>query len=109
MEVDVAEHIPKTFIGDPVRLNQILFNLLENAFRNTKEGTVSLKIDSENLDGNMALVRFEIADSGEGIPKEVLDQVFDAYYQLKLNQEKIAKDVYKVSMVFRALSGSEEH
>jgi signal transduction histidine kinase/ActR/RegA family two-component response regulator len=88
LEVDVAEHIPKTFIGDPVRLNQILFNLLENAFRNTKEGTVSLKIDSENLDGNMALVRFEIADSGEGIPKEALDRVFDAYYQLKLDQEK---------------------
>ncbi len=88
LEVEIDEGIPKTFIGDPVRLNQILFNLLENAFRNTKEGTVTLKIGSKNIEGGMALVRFEIADSGEGIPQEALDQVFDAYYQLKLNQEK---------------------
>jgi len=88
LEVVMAEKMPKTFIGDPIRLNQILFNLLENAFRNTKKGTVSLKIDSEDLKGNMAMVHFEVSDTGKGIPKDSLDKVFESYYQLKLNQTK---------------------
>jgi len=86
--VELEEKMPKTFKGDPIRLNQILFNLLENAFRNTKEGTVSLKITSKDVDSKMALVNFEIADSGAGIPIEALDKVFEAYYQLILDQEK---------------------
>ncbi|MEM7185943.1 MAG: ATP-binding protein [Bacteroidota bacterium] len=87
-EVEVSDKMPKTFIGDPVRLNQILFNLLENAFRNTKEGSVRLKIDSEDIENNQAMVRFEISDSGKGIPESQLERVFDSYYQLQLDKEK---------------------
>jgi signal transduction histidine kinase/ActR/RegA family two-component response regulator len=86
--VDIVGKVPKTFIGDPVRLNQILFNLLENAFRNTKEGVVTLKIFSEDTSENMALVHFEVSDTGTGIPEESLDHVFNSYYQLKLDKEK---------------------
>jgi signal transduction histidine kinase/CheY-like chemotaxis protein len=87
-EVEVAEKMPKTFIGDPVRLNQILFNLLENAFRNTSDGVVKLKIHSEEIKGNKALIHFEISDTGLGIPQDELDKVFETYYQLKLDNEK---------------------
>lgn len=86
--VDVVGKVPKTFIGDPVRLNQVLFNLLENAFRNTQEGSVTLKISSEDTTEKMALVHFEISDTGVGIPEDSLDQVFNSYYQLKLDKEK---------------------
>lgn len=86
--VDIVGAVPKTFIGDPVRLNQILFNLLENAFRNTKEGAVTLKISSEDTTEKMALVHFEVSDTGTGIPEESLDDVFNSYYQLKLDKEK---------------------
>ncbi|MEM7087339.1 MAG: ATP-binding protein [Bacteroidota bacterium] len=86
--VDIVGKVPKTFIGDPVRLNQILFNLLENAFRNTKEGTVTLKIFSEDTSEKMALVHFEVSDTGTGIPEASLDHVFESYYQLKLEKEK---------------------
>lgn len=86
--VDVIGKVPKTLVGDPVRLNQILFNLLENAFRNTKEGTVTLKISSEETSAKLALVQFEVSDTGTGIPEDSLDQVFNSYYQLKLEKEK---------------------
>jgi len=86
--VDIVGKVPKTFIGDPVRLNQILFNLLENAFRNTKEGAVTLKIFSEDTSEKMALVHFEVTDTGKGIPEESLEHVFNSYYQLKLDKEK---------------------
>ena len=88
LEVDIIGKVPKTFIGDPVRLNQILFNLLENAFRNTTEGAVTLRISSEDTSEKIALVHFEVSDTGMGIPEEALDQVFDSYYQLKLEKEK---------------------
>ncbi|MBL4664009.1 MAG: response regulator [Flavobacteriaceae bacterium] len=86
--VDIVGKVPKTLVGDPVRLNQILFNLLENAFRNTKEGSVTLKVYSEDTSEKRALVHFEISDTGVGIPEESLAHVFDSYYQLKLDKEK---------------------
>ncbi|NNM23738.1 MAG: response regulator [Flavobacteriaceae bacterium] len=88
LEVQMEEHMAKTFIGDPIRLNQILFNLLENAFRHTHEGLVQLKVYSEDIDKKMARVHFKVSDTGVGIPAEELKKVFDSYYQLKLDKEK---------------------
>lgn len=88
LEVTIQEGMHKTFIGDPIRLNQILFNLLENAFRNTKKGTVRLDISAENKNAKTNWVQFTVSDTGSGIPDNQLPHIFESYYQLKLNDEK---------------------
>ncbi|MBX2828166.1 MAG: hybrid sensor histidine kinase/response regulator [Flavobacteriaceae bacterium] len=87
-EIITEDQMPKTFIGDPIRLNQILFNLLENAFRNTEKGSVILKVTNESIDKKMEQVIFEVADTGKGIPEDELPKVFDSYFQLKLQKDK---------------------
>ncbi len=88
LEVISENNLPKTFKGDPMRLNQILFNLLENAFRYTKKGTVSLRMRAEKLPNNHAMMTFEVSDTGLGIPEEEINKIFESYYQLKLDKVK---------------------
>ncbi len=89
--VNVEENVHKTLIGDPVKLKQILLNLVENAFRNTQKGAVTLNISEspkeDKTDINTDIV-FTLSDSGNGIPKEKIDKVFDSYFQLQLGKLK---------------------
>ena len=66
--------------GDPLRISQILSNLLENAIKFTAEGTVSLWIDNAEND-KKGRVRFEIEDTGIGIPSEEIERLFDPFVQ----------------------------
>ncbi|NND62468.1 MAG: response regulator [Flavobacteriaceae bacterium] len=88
LEINSENNLPKTFKGDPMRLNQILFNLLENAFRNTKKGTVTLSIKANKQPNNMAIMQFEVSDTGVGISEDEINKIFDSYYQLKLDKVK---------------------
>ena len=77
--------LPSAFIGDPVRLKQVLFNLIGNAIKFTKEGEVVLSVEScesgrSGLDEEMKLL-FKVKDTGIGIPPENRDKIFDAFIQ----------------------------
>ena len=72
----VAPDVPAAIYGDPVRLNQILSNLVNNALKFTAEGQVLVSLGQE--DGNMTLA---VSDSGIGIPQKKLDQLFAAFSQ----------------------------
>ena len=87
-EVTIDNNVPRKLIGDPARLNQILFNLLENAFRNTEDGHIAMFVKAENKNKTTTKVQIIISDSGEGIPKDKLDKVFDSYFQLKVDKMK---------------------
>jgi hypothetical protein len=62
--------------GDPIRLNQIFFNILDNAIRYTEKGSVYLKLDILNENSEKADIKFEIVDTGIGISEEKLDGIF---------------------------------
>ena len=49
LKYSFGKDIPQKLIGDPTRLNQILYNLLENAYRNTTEGTIHLHISLNEM------------------------------------------------------------
>ena len=90
LEFNTEKDVPSKLIGDPVRVNQILFNLLENAFRNTTEGAINVLISLKDKVGKdkKAFINFDISDTGVGIPKHQIDEIFDSYFQLELNKLK---------------------
>jgi len=62
------EGVPERVLGDPVRVRQILVNLLGNAIKFTNQGRVSVGVTVETRDGARVLLRFSVEDTGIGIP-----------------------------------------
>ncbi|MFP1763292.1 aerobic respiration two-component sensor histidine kinase ArcB [Lonsdalea quercina] len=79
LEMVLEQPLPKSIITDGTRLRQILWNLLSNAVKFTQNGTVVIRVghDQHNV------LRFEVADSGMGIPNDELEKIFSMYYQVK--------------------------
>jgi CheY-like chemotaxis protein len=78
-EIDVC--VPEVVRGDAVRLRQIVINLLGNAVKFTDEGHVFLGLTLLEKAADHVVLRFEIRDSGSGIPAEALPFIFDAFSQ----------------------------
>ncbi|MDR2175683.1 MAG: response regulator [Synergistaceae bacterium] len=79
--LQVDETTPRKLRGDELRVKQVLNNLLSNAFKYTLEGSVSLNIRCRR-DGDFAVLQFIVQDTGIGIKKEHLGQLFKEYSQL---------------------------
>jgi PAS domain S-box-containing protein len=83
-DLEVDKKISDYVVGDQARLHQVLVNLVGNALKFTEKGTVSLKVscdtDSENP-FEPERVRFEVTDTGIGIPKKIQDSLFQAFTQ----------------------------
>jgi PAS domain S-box-containing protein len=80
-EVKVEDEVPPALIGDPYRLNQILFNLVGNALKFTAKGRVTVHVSLEQHAGSIVYVRFNVIDSGIGIPKDKQDKIFESFTQ----------------------------
>jgi CheY-like chemotaxis protein len=81
VELEVAEHVPDTLVGDPLRLRQVLLNLIGNAIKFTEEGEVAIVVDVEDDDGEEVMLHVWVKDTGIGIPKEKQQVVFEAFAQ----------------------------
>lgn len=86
--ISIDPRVPETLIGDPGRLRQIILNLLSNAAKFTDEGEIELHIclDSEPALGESfeasQVVRFQVRDTGIGIPAEACDGLFQSFTQV---------------------------
>ena len=78
LNVEIAPDVPQTVQGDPVRLRQVLLNLLTNGAKFTQKGSVSLKIIKTKADDT---ITFSVADTGIGIPKNKQRSVFEGFTQ----------------------------
>jgi two-component system, sensor histidine kinase and response regulator len=77
----VLDGVPRFVEGDPVRLRQILVNLLGNAIKFTSQGEVGLRVSLVEERGEGALVRFSVSDTGIGIAPEAQSRIFDSFSQ----------------------------
>lgn len=90
LHLNVDEKIPTKVLGDPTRLNQILYNLIENAHRNTEKGevTVDVGLDEKKSSEETCHLTFKVSDTGVGIDEEELPMIFESYYQIGLDEIK---------------------
>jgi signal transduction histidine kinase len=81
LTLDVAERIPDGLVGDSLRLNQILLNVMSNAVKFTSQGEVSLSVSARPATDGRCTLLFTVADTGIGIPAEALKKIFDPFTQ----------------------------
>ena len=82
LEINISNKIPKYLKGDAVRLNQILVNLVGNAVKFTSQGRITLSVDLlDKPIENKMLLTFKVKDTGIGIPKSKLKDIFESFNQ----------------------------
>ena len=81
LECDIAPDVPSAAAGDPTRLRQVLTNLLGNAIKFAETGGVTLRVRLDSGNGQNMTVHFAVQDTGIGIAKQNLHQIFEAFAQ----------------------------
>jgi PAS domain S-box-containing protein len=76
------ESVPFAIRGDVTRLRQVLTNLLSNAVKFTHSGEVEITVSAEHLDFKDYLIKFNVRDTGLGIPKDKIDRLFKPFSQV---------------------------
>ncbi len=112
-QCDVGEGVPKKFMGDLMRLKQVLENLCGNAVKYTEKGNINLTISAEGGpdESQDRVIRFVVEDTGIGISEENLPHIFEPYirfYELKNGgyQEGVGMGLHIVKTLLREM-GSE--
>lgn len=79
---DVAEDVPRHVMGDPVRLRQILVNLIGNAVKFTATGEICVRIEVQSRDAQSCILRLGVHDTGIGIPADKQHRLFKSFSQV---------------------------
>jgi signal transduction histidine kinase/CheY-like chemotaxis protein len=82
-DIIIDPKVPEYIKGDPIRLSQILINLIGNSLKFTRNGEVELRLKYLSENKEKVKLRFEIEDNGPGIPKEKQEDVFNKFIQIK--------------------------
>ncbi len=81
LTTEVADQVPDLVIGDPVRLRQVLLNLLNNAVKFTAAGSIELLAVQDVGPEGAVTIHFSVRDTGPGIPRDKFDTIFEAFRQ----------------------------
>jgi signal transduction histidine kinase/DNA-binding NarL/FixJ family response regulator len=81
--------IPKILIGDPVRLHQIILNLVSNAVKFTETGNITVSVNLISEDTEKANIEFAVTDTGIGITDNKMTKIFDNFQQASSNTARL--------------------
>jgi len=84
LHLEFDETIPKKLIGDPLKLSQVLINLIGNSVKFTQNGDVTIRVKRMNQHEHKAALLFEIEDNGVGISKKKQKSIFETFSQASL-------------------------
>ncbi len=111
-EIHVNEKTPNALFGDEVRLIQVLTNLLTNAIKYTREGSVTLSVNYKMISGDVAELEFAIKDTGIGIKEENIDKLCNSFQRVdeiqNRNIEGTGLGLSIVSQILKLMNGRME-
>jgi PAS domain S-box-containing protein len=88
-EIVIDDNVPKRVIGDSHRLRQILINLANNAVKFTEQGIITVHVSKIEQLSNRATLKFEVTDTGIGIPPESMDLLFRVFSRVRQDKSKL--------------------
>lgn len=110
--VVVSPDLPSNLIGDEFRIRQVITNLLTNAIKFTRQGFVRLTIGGEHMDDDQFNLKVIVRDTGIGINKENLDDLFGAFQQIDTHKNRAIEGTglgLAISKRFIELMGGSIH
>jgi len=87
IKLEIDENIPKIIIGDSLRLSQIFMNLINNSLKFTENGTIFVKVNLLEREGDFCKIKFQVIDNGIGISKEDHEKVFQEFVQIERRED----------------------
>lgn len=108
---EIDSKIPEFLIGDKLRLSQVFINLISNALKFTKDGTVSIFAKLERIENFKHFIHFEVIDTGVGIAKEDQKKIFEKFVQIERKEGDYQGTGLGLSIVQKLIElfGSEIH
>lgn len=86
--MDVDKDIPRLLYGDSLRIRQVIINIMNNAIKFTEEGSVTVTVQARQREGKRVQLYFSVKDTGQGIRKQDLEHLFNAFTQVDLKKNK---------------------
>jgi len=81
LKIEYDKNIPRVLLGDPVRLHQVILNLVSNAVKFTNKGCITVNVKIIEEDKEKVNVQFAVSDTGIGIEKAKLEKIFENFQQ----------------------------
>ena len=81
LQFDIAPTVPNLLMGDPLRLLQVVKNLISNALKFTRQGSITVRVDHAGESAGKVLIKVSVRDTGIGMAPEQLQKIFTAFSQ----------------------------